>query len=335
MKFGIVGLGKMGILHAAILNALPSSVVTSIAEREDTLVRFAKKLVPNVQFYRSIHDMLAEEDDLDAIYVTTPISSHRPLIEAISSSNREPGVFVEKPLAGSYADAIAIANHSTRFGDRCMVGFQKRFSPVFRRGKSLLDDGVLDELISFKSYSYVSGVFSEGTGWRQRAGQGGALLDLGSHLIDTLVWYFGRPTFVKGNTGSLYSKEVDDYASGLLEFDSGVKGDFDVSWSKEGYRLPETGIEIVGKNGKMTVNDDYLKLDLRSNALGLSAGKHLIRKPELNMSVDFLVGDAEYCLEDRYYRDCLENKNSPIPGFADGVIVNEIIGRILNESVSA
>jgi predicted dehydrogenase len=278
--------------------------------------------------------MLAKEDGLDAVYVTTPISSHLPIIHEIVSSGRKIGVFVEKPLAGNYADARKMVDLSNEVGLLTMVGFQKRFSPIFQEGKKMLEEGVLGELTSFSAYSYVSGVFSEGKGWRFKAGQGGALLDLGSHLVDLLLWYFGEPISVNGNTRSAYSSEVDDFANGRLGFESGLAGSFDVSWSVEGYRLPEIGIEILGKNGKLKVIDDYLKLELFSDTLHMKAGFHHIKKPEFNTNVDFLIGDPEYCFEGKYFVDCLLAQRLPQPDFVAGAKVNKIIERISHDSLN-
>ena len=325
----------MGILHAGILNALPFSTVTAVAEKEGMLTRFAKKLLPTLRFYSSAQDMLAIENDLDAVYITTPISSHRPIIEGMALTHRRLGVFVEKPLAGNYADAYAIASCSAQLGGCNMVGFQKRFSPIFQKGRNLLCEGILGELTSFTAYSFASAVFGDGTGWRQKEGQGGALLDLGPHLIDALMWYFGKPVSVEGRAGSLYSREVDDFARGVIHFSPSIRGEFEVSWSREGYRLPEIGIEISGNNGKMKVTDDYLRLELRANSLGMAAGKHLFRKPEFRTNVDFLIGDPEYCSEDKYFLDCLRLGNLPQPDFATGAAVNDIIERILHNSANA
>jgi predicted dehydrogenase len=332
IKVGVVGLGKMGLLHAGILNALPLCEVTSIAEKESILVRFAKRLLPNLNFYHSVGEMLAREPELDAVYVTTPISSHLTILQEIVANRKKVGVFVEKPLAGNYDEAKKMTDLSRELGLQTMVGFQKRFSPIFQRGKKLLADGTLGELTSFSAYSYVSGVFSEGKGWRFGAGQGGALLDLGPHLIDTLLWYFGDPTSIEGNTRSVYSTEVDDFADGRLSFGSGLVGSFNVSWSVEGYRLPEIGIEVSGRNGKLNVTDDYLKLELSSDTVAMGAGKHHFEKPEFDNGVDFLVGDPEYCREDRYFIDCILARKPSSPGFIAGSKVNRIIEGIRNST---
>jgi predicted dehydrogenase len=328
LKVGVIGLGKMGLVHSGILNALPSCEVISIAEKEGVLVRFAKKLLPNLRFYSSVGEMLNGEVKLDVLYVTTPISSHLPIIQEIVANRKKIGVFVEKPLATNYDEAKKIVDISMGHETQTMVGFQKRFSPIFQKGREMLMEGVLGEVTSFQAYSYVSGVFSEGKGWRFKAGQGGALLDLGPHLVDTLLWYFGEPSNVEGGIRSVYSSEVDDSASGKLEYDSGLAGSFEVSWSAEGYRLPEMGIEIFGRNGNLRVTDDYLKLEISSDTTTMKAGKYHFKKPEFESGVDFLIGDPEYCIEDKYFLGCVSGGKPPQPDFLAASRVNDIIERI-------
>jgi len=250
-------------------------------------------------------------------------------MEEIISAGRRVAVFMEKPLAGNHADAVKIVERTSKADLKTMVGFQKRFSPVFQKGKKILNEGTLGELSSFTAYSFCSSVFSQRKGWRFKQGQGGALLDLGPHLIDVILWYFGEPIEVEGETRSMYSNEVDDFATGNFKFESGLTGSCSVSWSVEGYRLPEMGIEIVGSGGKLKVTDDYLRLDLRGTA-NVSGRGCTYMKPEFDTSVDFLLGDPEYCAEDKYFINCIQNQRTPTPDFYAASKVNELIGRMTN-----
>ena len=317
----------MGILHAGILNALERSKVVAITESEGLLRRYAGKLLPGLAFYSSVGEMLASED-LDAVYVTTPIITHLTIIEDIVKSGADVAIFVEKPLANTFQDAKRMLDMAETHGLKTMVGFQKRFSPIFEKARQTLLSGDLGEMTSFSSYSYVTGVLSAGKGWRLKPGQGGALLDLGPHLLDLLLWYFGEPTNVEGTVRFVHSAEVDDGAEGTLSFGPALTGTFDVSWSKQGYRLPEIGIEMTGKNGKLRVTDDYLTFELYSDGSVMRAGKYHFRKPEFANGVDFLIGDPEYCTEDKYFIECISKRVAPKPDSRDGLMVNSVIERI-------
>jgi virulence factor len=74
--------------------------------------------------------MMAEEQ-LDAVYITTPIGTHASIVDDLLRSNTAINIFVEKPLASSYEEAEAVCEAATRSREVNVVGFQKRFSPVF------------------------------------------------------------------------------------------------------------------------------------------------------------------------------------------------------------
>ena len=203
-------------------------------------------------------------------------------------------MFIEKPLAGNTHEARRIVERSSSIGKMNMVGFQKRFLPQFQRVKSLLDQGALGDLLFFRGYSFVSSVFSSGKGWRFERGQGGSLVDLGAHLIDLIVWYFGEPRALSAVERQFYSREVEDFSHIAFDFSSGLAGYIDVSWSVRGYRLAETQLEIQGKNGSMVVSDDGLKMNILSDVPNvISEGNYDFKKPDLLTGVDYLLGDPE------------------------------------------
>ncbi len=323
-SIGVVGLGKMGILHAGILNALPDTKVVAITEKEGMIRRAAKKLLPNISFYDNVAEMV-ERHDLEAIYVTTPIVSHLSIVDDLSKSGKKVALFIEKPLAGNLKDSKEILAKASSLGSVNMVGFQKRFAPQFQRVKQLLENKALGELFFFKGYSFVSGVFSKGSGWRFAKGQGGSLLDLGSHLIDLVQWYFGEPSSLTASERSMYSEEVEDFSHAAFNFNSGLIGHIDVSWSVAGYRLPETQLEIHGSNGVIVVNDDALRISINKDVPNVnSLGTHNLRKPDFTPGVDFLLGDPEYCLEDKYFIGCIKSGKVPDPGLDAGLKVNKV-----------
>ena len=325
INVGIVGFGKMGILHAGILNALPGCKVIAICETEPLVRKIASKALPKVRFYERPFEM-ATGEDLDAVYVTTPIPSHVSVVKELARSGMRFGLFVEKPLAGTTQDAQLIVEEAPKFVTTDMIGFQKRFLPQFIRAKELLDKGALGRVISFHGYSFLASVFSKGRGWRFRKVGGGALLDLGPHLIDLVAWYFGKPSLVTASESSMYSEEVEDCAKVGFEFDSGFSGRIEVSWSKEGYRLPETGMDVIGSNGTLRVTDDALELGIKEEVPGVArAGRLSLSRPEMLHGVEFLLGDPEYCLEDGQFLSALRGGNPDSPRFDDGLEVNRII----------
>jgi len=315
----------MGIMHAAIANALSEGVV-SICEKDRLLSTLASKVLPKVQFYDDPVEMVTKEN-LDAVYVTTPTHTHVPILEKLASQTGL-GVFCEKPLAESCDKATYIARIFE--GRTVMVGFQKRFSSPFLRGKELLDKQVLGDLSFFRSHCYLTDVFGRRRGWRYEKGTGGVLLDLGVHLADILLWYFGEPKVVKSVKRAIYS-EGEDYVHSVLRFNTGLVGSMEVCWSVRNHRLPELHIEISGKKGTMVINDDYLHIERDKENLTTPEVARF-HKQAMTPSVNFLLADPEYTLESRAFLESVSLEQKCRPDFNDAAKVNRLVDTIHREA---
>jgi predicted dehydrogenase len=228
-NIGVIGLGKMGILHSGILNAIPNCRLKAICEREGLLVKAAKAFLPKTTPIYADHLDMLEREGLEAVFVTTPIHTHVPIITDVAGSGREISVFVEKPLASTYREAQGACDAVRDMSGVHMVGFQKRFSPVFQRAREYLGEGLIGDLLFFRAYSFSSDVLRRGNSWRFRRGTGGGvLLDLAPHLLDLLLWFFGMPSTVQSMNKRIFSGEVEDYVNADLCYDGGLKGTLDM-----------------------------------------------------------------------------------------------------------
>ena len=325
MNVGVVGLGKMGILHAGIVNSVPDTHITAVCEKEAFLTKAAVLLLPkSVAVYRDLAKMLANEE-LDAVFVTTPISTHVPVVVDLVGANADLSVFVEKPLASSYDQARIACEAANRSRGVHVVGFQKRFSPVFQKARELIQHNALGEPIFYRAYFFSSDVLREGHTWRFRKGTGGVLLDLAPHLLDILTWFFGKPSTIAAITRRVYSGDVDDYVHAAMSHESGLQGHIDVCWSTTNFRLPEISIEVHGKNGMLTVKDDFVKI---SPGKETGEGRTYYRQ-SFHTSVPFLLADAEYTMEDMVFLDAVRKGDRQQSNFAEAAKVNDIIDRIL------
>ena len=328
MNVGVIGLGKMGILHAGILSAIPSCQLKAICEKEGLLVKAAKGFLGKTfPIYTDYMDML-EKEDLQAVFVTTPIHTHVPIITDVARSGSDVSVFVEKPLASTYREAQSACDAVRNWRGVHMVGYQKRFSPVFQRAREYLGDRLLGDLLFFRAYSFSSDVLRRGNSWRFRRGTGGVLLDLAPHVLDLLLWFFGEPAEVRSMSRRIFSDEVEDYFHVDMSYDGGSKGTLDTCWCIRNFRLPEISIEVYGKKGIMIVSDDFVKL-----ALGRGLGKNqTLYRQSFDNSVSFLLADREYTMEDDAFATALQGGSKPQSNFFEAAKVNAIIDRI-NENV--
>jgi len=307
MKVGIIGLGKMGLLHAGILNTFSNVQLTSIAEKETMVTKFVKNSLPQVTVYNDYKEML-ESENLDLVYITTPISLHFPI--ALLCIKNKINFFVEKPLTKNLNEAEILCSKLKGLQIIHCVGYNRRFIDTFSYTKKLLENNILGEIKSVKGNMYMSNIFSKSKGWRlsKKMSGGGVLLDFGSHLVDLLLWYCGSIRKVEGEIKSIYSKEVEDEAHMELEFENAIHGSLDTSWSIKGYRLAEINLELHGKNGILKVNEDYIKIQLKKPVNGFHENETLIYKQSLNTGASFDIGGPEFTKEDEHVVNCVTMK---------------------------
>lgn len=319
IKAGVIGMGKMGVLHTGILNSLEGVEVKALVDNQDAILNFIKGAIPSIKTYKDYRDMLKKED-LDLVYITTPTSLHtKPAIECV---DRQIPFFVEKPLGISVADCITLVSAVEERPVTNMIGYSKRFVDTFSKAKEIIDSGDLGNLIYFNSSMYVSQLFTKGKGWRYKkeSSGGGVLNTLATHLIDLLLWYFGDVSLIEGNVKSFYSKDVEDFVHAYLQFENSLSGYLDTSWSVRNYRLPEIRIQVEGDKGMLTVTDDYLKVYLDKEGSWKT-----YYKQDLFKGVEFDLGGPEYTLEDRHMIESVKAKRGTGMDVFDGLKTQKII----------
>jgi predicted dehydrogenase len=331
IKVGIVGLGKMGILHAGIINSISDTSVTAICEKESFLTSAAKAFLPKrISVYKDCQKMVAELQ-LDAVYITTPIGTHASIVDDLLKSNITLSIFVEKPLASSYEEAKFACEAVARSRGINMVGFQKRFSPVFQKAKQLIEQEIIGDPIFFRGYCLSSDVLQGGSGWRFRKNTGGVFLDSAPHLLDLLIWFFGEPTRTVAVKKQVYSSEVEDYVHAVMSYKSGLQGHVDACWSISNFRLPEFLIEVYGKDGILTVTDDYVRFALGRAGSKMGKGQTYHRQ-SFETSPPFLLADIDYTMEDVAFLNAVRSRTAPEISFVQGAKVNALIDKILDST---
>lgn len=310
VRIGLAGLGKMGLLHGAVFNALPGSQVVAVAEPATLVRQGAADMLPGVRFHAAVEEML-DAGGLDAVVITTPVALHIP--HALACVRRGLPFFVEKPLAASAAQAEELVHALRERPVPHMIGFMTRFVDAFEKGRALVQSGCLGRIQRVTASIYVSQLFARGKGWRYdpKLAGGGVLLSQGAHLLDLLTWYFGPVARVNGQTQCVYSAQVEDFAHVVLEFTSGLRGWMDSSWSVRHRRVVQATIEALGDNGSLTVTDDGVRLFLDSPAVGLSAGWSVWTAVDLYRPVPFDVGGPQYTREDQAFLAVLLGAGAP------------------------
>ena len=181
-RIAVVGLGKMGLLHASILNTMPNVQLAAICEKNSFTRKLCKKTLPSIPVVGIVQELSGL--DLDVVYVTTPISSHFSVAKTVLQERLARHVFVEKPLASNYHESKELTELVLHTGSVNMVGYLRRFMVTFIKAKELVVQGAIGDTLSFTTNAFSSDFY----GIRERpeiaASRGGVLRDLGCYAID-------------------------------------------------------------------------------------------------------------------------------------------------------
>jgi predicted dehydrogenase len=327
LRLGIIGLGKMGLLHASLLNVIPEVELVALCEKSALMSRLFKKVFSNTETLIVNNLDKLKGLNLDAVYVTTPISSHSFIIKDLWSKEISRNVFVEKTLSSNFPQSKELCEIAQKVRGTTMVGYMKRFSVVFGKAKELLSQGELGELQRFKAYAYSSDFLGLTQESKSSASRGGALSDLGCHVIDLALWLFG-PLDVR-NVLSVVKNEAGTETS--VSFAAGnsneLSGQFDVSQSMPNYRVPEFGLSIECSKGRIEVNDDRLILSQINGGIIKKWYRH-----DLNDNVFFSMGEAEYFRENQNFLNSVLNNQECESTFDSASKVDFIIDQVRKKS---
>lgn len=326
MKVAIVGIGKMGLLHAGIMNALDGVKLGAISDTSKLLLGFVKSL-KELSVYEDYIKMLDREKP-EAAVLATPVFLHVPM--AMECAKRNIAFLVEKPLSVTSADADQLVAEVQQRDLTTMVGYMMRYVETFARAQEIIASGVLGRLMTFNATIYVSQLFQRGKGWRynKKESGGGVVIGQATHLIDLLKWYFGQVESVSAHTKNWHSQEVEDFAHVHFEFAGGLSGWFDSSWSIRHHRLLEVTINVHAENGNLTVTDDLVKLFLDKQAGGYAQGWTNFSKPDLFQGVAIDLGGPQYTRQDADFIAAVKNRRKVASDVKNAYEVQKIVDAI-------
>jgi predicted dehydrogenase len=318
LKVGVVGMGKMGLLHSGILNVLPGVELAGVCEPVKLTRRLLKKVLRKVPVVADVSEMTRL--DLDALFITTPTRTHYSVARAVLEGSIAKNLFVEKPLSSSYDESRDLCDLMNNKGVG-MVGYVRRFMVTFMKAKELLEQEAVGQPLSF-SVKMCSSDFFDIHDPTFSIARGGVLKDIGCYPIDLILWYFGEFDIDSASTQSLTGPGAVDTVLFKVKPNRSVPpGEVFVSWCVEGYRMPEVEFSIIGTKGSLLVNDDYVRLDV-------AGAVSTLYRLNLNDNVAFWLGSPEYYREDEYFVKAIEQNLFGQPSFNSASKVEFVIEEI-------
>lgn len=231
LRVGLVGYGLAGsVFHAPLIAATEGlaldTVVTSNPQRQQQ----ARAEFPDIHVAATTDELFDRTDTLDLVVIASPNKSHIPLATTALTAGLP--VVVDKPIAGTAAEARKLAALAEERGLLLSVFQNRRWDNDFLTLRKLLDEGELGDVRRFESRFERWRPQLTG-GWRESgdpAEVGGLLYDLGSHLVDQALLLFGPVTSVYAETDARREgAHTDDDTFLALTHAGGVRSHLHVS----------------------------------------------------------------------------------------------------------
>jgi predicted dehydrogenase len=334
LKAGVIGLGKMGLSHAAIVSPHPNVDLVAVCDTSSIVLDAFRKF-SKVNVYTDYIKMI-DSEKLDLVVISTPTRFHYNMVKYAL----EKGIhtFCEKPfslttLEGQELEILAGQKNLVN-----QVGYHNHFIGTFRELKRLLNVSVLGELVHFTGEAYGPVVTKEKGGtWRSDPVEGGGcLFDYASHVINLIQEIIGVPVKASGSQlKKIYSKDVEDTVYSILTLQSGLTGVLSVNWSDETYRKMSTSLTVFGKKGKIICDATEIKIYLKdaNPAETLEKGWTIKYITDFAIPVNFYLRGEEYSAQIDNFVDCImKNRQTEINSFRQAVQTDKVIEILIADS---
>jgi predicted dehydrogenase len=327
----MIGLGKMGLSHLAIVRSHPQVNLVAACDSNAYLTDVLGKHT-GLKCYADLDRML-ESEQLDAVVVSTPSKLHAGMVD--KALQRGLHVFCEKPFVLDVRDGERLIAQAEAKGLVTQVGYHYRFVGAFQEAAKVVASGALGEIHHVRAEAYGPVVLRpKGGTWRTAKNEGGgALYDYACHAIDTVGMVFGVPQSVSGVVvNRLFSRDVEDEIYCTMHFGNGASGQLAVNWSDESYRKPTNKLEIFGDRGKILADQHGMKVFVRedSPAHGFAAGWNDVYITDVFSNVPFYLRGIEFTAQLDDFVRCIRSGEPTRCSFADAAATIGVIEQLFS-----
>lgn len=259
LRFGIVGTGMAGPLHAGALRDIPEAEIVACCDiRQEEAAAFAAQYqIPHIH---TDYKELLQRADIDAVCIVTPPHLHETMVLQAAAQGKH--VICEKPISVTCDAADRMIDACDKAGVKLGVIFMYRFMDQAMQIKRALDENRLGRLLSvdcsgkcFRSDEYYASGAWRGT-WRGEGG--GSLISQTVHFIDLMLYLVGDAESISGRYMTTLHPdiEVDDVANASIKFRNGALGTIiSATAVRPGY---PRHLEIHGEKGTIKLVEEQI-----------------------------------------------------------------------------
>lgn len=250
LKVAIIGLG-----HQAIEDHIPGILSSDLAELravcdsdKEKVAILSEKL--KVKGYTD-HVALFANEKLDFVIIVTPHDTHAKI--ATDAAIKGVHVLKEKPFAQNLTEALNLESLFNTKNINLSITLQRRFNPIYTTFFQLLDQIGKPLFMEMKYALFIKNPHEGWRGKRDLSG-GGCILDMGYHMIDMLLWYFGLPQKVYADFSSVFIDGHDSDVEDNAVINFGYANGFHGSLILSRYHSPKTEyIKVIGSKGSIII----------------------------------------------------------------------------------
>lgn len=331
---GIIGLGRMGRLHMMNCLQVDDTKVIAVADSSKKALNKAKSLGVK-SLYTDYRDLVNDvhTSNMDVVVISLPNYVHFESIQLALEAGLH--VFTEKPMANSTDECRKIVRLVQRSGKKFMVGHNWRFLDAIERMKETTDKGYIGDLEVVTIEEVINGPFAHPavptpmSDWwvDPKKSGGGALMDIGYHLIDLFHFFVGDSMILFSCLDHKFNLPVEDGAIVILRSsNSSTKGIINVGWYQRTI-FPRFNFRMIlhGNAGYMS-SDDLVPKNLYLHAIK-EATKNLFRKIICRKirPLAYTYFYESYYKELEHFLDCVKHDSDPAISANDGLKTVEVI----------
>ncbi len=267
---GIIGYGGVARVHVLGYRSIPAHYalpadtvrLVGVAETDAAKAKAAAEEIGCEEWTDDYRALLARRD-IDVVTVAVPNNAHEEIVVAAAQAGKH--IFCEKPLALTVAEGKRMLAAIEQAGVKAQVNFNFRFYPAIQQARGLVEEGFLGRVFSYRACFYRSSYIDPNVplSWRlsKAAAGGGALFDLGSHVLDSVYFLLGEFDSVAATAETLIEErpitpgaeekgpvDVDDIVLMQARMANGALGSIEISRMGTGI-TNEMTLEIFGEQG--------------------------------------------------------------------------------------
>ena len=322
VRFGLIGLGAMGMAHAkTLLDDVPNArlCAAATANRAHRAELLALPGAEAVQVFNTPADMYAS-GLIDAVLIATPHRLH--VAQAVEAFRAGMHVLLEKPTGVTTQEVRLLNAEADRSGKAFGAMFNQRTNPAYRKMKQLVASGELGEIrrtsVVITDWLRAQSYYDSCT-WRATWAEdgGGVLLNQAPHNLDLWQWICGMPVRVRAfcGFGRWHEIEVEDDVTAYVEYANGATGTF-IACTGEApgtnrFEVSLTGGQLVYENERLTLARPDVPVDrfIREYEGGFG-------KP--NVTFEDITPSEPYTMHAGVIRAFVEHILTGVPMVADG-----------------